>query len=105
MSRVQNSLEILKLLRKFKKITANEIAKELNITSRIVKIYVTDLRNCGFDIESILGKYGGYKLNEVNLNEEEWQLLFRIEDSLHGEEKVMFKKILDKIDYRLNKTF
>ncbi len=57
-------LEILSTKRIYK---INEIANALNTNPRNIAEYKKELEECGYYIESISGKYGGYKLNCDNL--------------------------------------
>lgn len=90
-----------------------EIARELEVSERQVKRYKEELA-VYVDIESITGKYGGYRLRETYipfkglLTEEETELLRYYIDSLDNfplEEKDKINKIIGKINYSiLNKN-
>ncbi|CDM67375.1 putative transcriptional regulator [Clostridium bornimense] len=90
-----------------------DIARELEVSERQVKRYKEELA-VYVDIESITGKYGGYRLRETYipfkglLTEEETELLRYYIDSLDSfplEEKDKINKIIGKINYSiLNKN-
>lgn len=65
-------------------VKGSELAKEFNLSSRSIRRIVSDLRDLGYDIESISGPHGGYRLNKSNiilpvrlsdLEKEHWQTI------------------------------
>ena len=91
---IQNTLKMLNLLRKNDKLKISELAELLNVKDRQVRRYRDELLKVGYDIPSKAGKDGGYTINEINLNDNEWTLL-----------KDLLKKhpeIYSKIDQRFN---
>lgn len=106
MAKIENTLRILFLLRQYKKIKMNEMANILDISPRMVRRHVNILRNMGYDIAGKAGRYSaGYILHEINLTSDEWNFLYRIEETLTEKEKKSFIRILNKINFRLNKSF
>ncbi len=63
MSKLSNSLVMLKLLSNKRKYSVKELAERLEVTERMVRVYKDDLEKAGIFIESIRGPYGGYLLN------------------------------------------
>lgn len=57
-------LEILQLLSAKNVMSKNEIADILEINPRNVIEYIKTLQDCGYNIESVRGIYGGYYLNK-----------------------------------------
>ncbi len=62
MSRISNALNMYFLLQVRDMMTVDEIANELEVSSRMVKEYKKDLEMAGIYIGSKLGRYGGYYL-------------------------------------------
>lgn len=60
MSKVSNTLNMLRLLETGKKYSVSELANKLEVTPRMVKIYKEELEKCGIYIDTIKGRYGGY---------------------------------------------
>ncbi|MDE6408231.1 MAG: WYL domain-containing protein [Anaeroplasmataceae bacterium] len=81
MNKTMLCIEILQLLSAKNIMSKNEIAEVLEINPRNVIEYIKTLQNCGYDIESVRGVYGGYHLNKdsllpaVKLNQKEVDLL------------------------------
>lgn len=81
MNKTMLCIEILQLLSAKNNMSKNEIAEVLEINPRNVIEYIKTLQNCGYDIESVRGIYGGYHLNKdsllptVKLNQKEVDLL------------------------------
>ena len=64
MSKVGNTLNMLRLLETGRKYTVNELAEMLEVTPRMIKVYKEELEKCGLYIDSIRGRYGGYVYNK-----------------------------------------
>lgn len=81
MNKTMLCIEILELLSAKNIMNKNEIADTLEINPRNVIEYIKTLQDCGYDIESVRGIYGGYHLNKdrllsvVKLNQKEVNLL------------------------------
>lgn len=82
-------LEILNTKRIYK---INELANALNTNPRNIPEYKKELEECGYYIETIPGKYGGYRLNSNNILP-----TFK----LSGEEK---EALLDSFNYSMQKN-
>ena len=64
MSKVGNTLTMLRLLESGKKYTIKELSDKLEVTPRMVTVYKEELEKCGIYIDSIKGPYGGYVYNK-----------------------------------------
>lgn len=60
MSKIGNTLTMLRLLESGRKYTVNELAEKIEVNPRIIKTYKEELEKSGIYIDSIRGKYGGY---------------------------------------------
>ena len=64
MSKVSNIFTMLSMLTNGRKYSVEELAKELEVTPRMIRIYKEDLEKAGIYIDTIRGPYGGYVLNQ-----------------------------------------
>lgn len=60
MSKVSNTLTMLRLLETGRKYTIQELADILEVSKRMITVYKEELEKCGIYIDSIKGPYGGY---------------------------------------------
>ena len=67
MSKVGNTLTMLRLLESGKKYTIKELSDKLEVTPRMIRVYKDEIEKAGIYIETIKGPYGGYVLNQ-NIN-------------------------------------
>lgn len=67
MNKTMLCIEILQLLSAKNIMSKNEIAEVLEINPRNVIEYIKTLQDCGYDIESVRGIYGGYHLNKDSI--------------------------------------
>lgn len=84
-----NTLKMLWILRKNQVIKCKDIAKELEISETQVRRYKSVLDNF-FEIESIAGKYGGYKLSPT--------MYFPFKEILTEHETLMLKEFISGLD-------
>ena len=64
MSKVSNVLTMLELLQSGKKYSISELANELEVSERMIRVYKEDLEKAGIYVDTIMGPYGGYVLNQ-----------------------------------------
>lgn len=64
MSKISNVLTMLQLLQSGRKYSINELAKELEVSERMIRVYKEDLEKAGIYIDTIMGPYGGYVLKQ-----------------------------------------
>lgn len=64
MSKVSNILTMLKLLQSGRKYSINELSNKLEVSERMIRVYKEDLEKAGIYIDTIMGPYGGYVLNQ-----------------------------------------
>jgi len=65
MSKLSNTLTMMQLLQTGKKFTIKELSKELEVSERMIRAYKEDLEKAGIYIDTIMGPYGGYVLNQT----------------------------------------
>ena len=64
MSKVSNVITMLELLQNGKKYSINELSNELEVSERMIRVYKEDLEKAGIYVDTIIGPYGGYVLNQ-----------------------------------------
>lgn len=64
MSKISNVITMVQLLQTGKKYSIKELANELEVTERMIRVYKEDLDKAGIYIDTIKGPYGGYVLNQ-----------------------------------------
>ncbi len=65
MSKISNVLTMLELLNTGKKYSIKELAATLEVSERMIRLYKEDLEKAGIYIDTIMGPYGGYVLNQT----------------------------------------
>ena len=68
MSKVANMLNMVKILEDGKKHTINELAKELEVSERMIRQYKQELEQTGIYIKGVQGINGGYILDDIKTN-------------------------------------
>lgn len=64
MSKVSNIITMLELLQTGRKYSINELSNKLEVSERMIRVYKEDLEKAGIYIDTIMGPYGGYVLNQ-----------------------------------------
>lgn len=64
MSKISNVLTMIELLNTGKKYSIKELSEILEVSERMIRSYKDDLEKAGIYIDTIMGPYGGYVLNQ-----------------------------------------
>lgn len=64
MGKVSNVITMMQLLNTGKKYTVDELSNILEVTPRMVRAYKEELDKAGVYVDTIMGPYGGYVLNQ-----------------------------------------
>lgn len=64
MSKVSNVITMLELLQSGRKYSIKELSNNLEVSERMIRVYKEDLEKAGIYIDTIMGPYGGYVLNQ-----------------------------------------
>ncbi|MBQ6324153.1 MAG: WYL domain-containing protein [Bacilli bacterium] len=64
MSKISNVFLMLQYLENGRKYTIKELAEKLEVSERMVRVYKEELEKAGIYIDTIMGPYGGYVLNQ-----------------------------------------
>ena len=102
MSKVGNTLTMLRLLESGRKYTVKELSEKLEVTPRMIKIYKEELEKCGIYIDSIRGQYGGYVYNKkhnynISFDYLDVDAIESILDKLNTKEKEKIGITLEKL--------
>ena len=98
MSKVANMLNMLQILKDEKIHSSQELAEKLEVSERMVRQYKVELEQTGIYINSITGRYGGYKIEKENN-------FFKLEDIVKEEMYIIMKKAIknrNKIEIKYN---
>lgn len=66
MGKTSNTLIVLEILKDNRIHSRTEISKRLEVSERMISIYIEELEKSGVAIDHIRGRYGGYKLYRNN---------------------------------------
>ena len=64
MSKVSNVLTMIEMLQSGRKYSISELASELEVSERMIRLYKEEAEKAGIYIDTIMGPYGGYVLNQ-----------------------------------------
>ena len=101
MSKISNCLLMLEYLENGRKYNIKELAEKLEVSERMVRSYKEELEKAGIFIDSIMGPYGGYVLNQSikiplrKFSKEDYEFLKSLE--VNEEDKEKLQIIADKV--------
>ena len=64
MSKVSNVLTMIEMLQSGRKYSISELARELEVSERMIRVYKEEAEKAGIYIDTLMGPYGGYVLNQ-----------------------------------------
>lgn len=104
MSKISNVLTMLELLNSGKKYSIKELSETLEVSERMIRSYKDDLEKAGIYIDTIMGPYGGYVLNQSirmpvrKFKKTDYELLSKyIEEEQNKDTKEKLVLLQDKI--------
>lgn len=65
MSKISNVLTMIELLQSGRKYSIKELADILEVSERMIRLYKEDMEKAGIYVDTIMGPYGGYVLNQA----------------------------------------
>ena len=105
MSKISNVLTMLQLLQSGRKYSINDLSNKLEVSERMIRVYKEDLEKAGIYIDTIMGPYGGYVLNQSirmpirKFSKEESRILLDyIKNEKDSERREKLKSLQDKIN-------
>lgn len=116
MSKISNVILMLQYLENGRKYNIKELADKLEVSERMIRVYKEELEKAGIYIDTLMGPYGGYVLNQkvriptrkfsksdyeflknLNVDELDKEKLQIIADKVHG---VYFNSSNEKIELK-----
>ena len=116
MSKISNVILMLEYLQNGRKYTIKELSEKLEVSCRMVRLYREELEKAGIYIDTIMGPYGGYVLNQsiriptrkftksdyeflkkLKVNDDDKEKLNIIADKVHG---VYFDSKNEKVELK-----
>jgi predicted DNA-binding transcriptional regulator YafY len=64
MGKISNAITMMQLLENGKKYSIKELSEKLEVSERMIRVYKDELEKAGIYIDTIMGPYGGYVLNQ-----------------------------------------
>lgn len=113
MSKISNVITMLELLNSGKKYSIKELSEILEVSERMIRSYKEELSIAGIYIDTIMGPYGGYVLNQSirmpvrKFKKNDYELLSKyIEEEQNEDTKEKLVLLQDKIKglYKGSKT-
>lgn len=65
MSKISNTITMMELLQSGRKYSIKELSEKLEVSERMIRVYKEELEKAGIYIDTIMGPYGGYVLNQA----------------------------------------
>lgn len=102
MSKLGNTLAMLKILETGRKYSVKELSEMLEVSPRMIKEYKAALDQAGIYIDTVYGVYGGYVYNsknnyDVTFNFSDLKVLEKAINEISPKEREDFEHLLEKI--------
>ena len=101
MSKISNVLLMLQYLENGRKYNIKELSEKLEVSERMIRVYKEELEKAGIYIDTIMGPYGGYVLNQSiriptrKFTKDDYEFLHSLKVDKKDEEKLTI--IADKV--------
>ena len=101
MSKISNVLLMLQYLQNGKKYNIKELSEKLEVSERMIRVYKEELEKAGIYIDTLMGPYGGYVLNQSvripsrKFTKEDYDFLHNL--NVKSEDKEKLELIADKV--------
>lgn len=101
MSKISNVILMLQYLQNGRKYTIQELSNKLEVSQRMIRVYKEELEKAGIYIDTIMGPYGGYVLNQSirmpsrKFTENDYNFLHNLKVEEQDKEKLQI--IADKV--------
>lgn len=93
MSKISNVITMMELLQSGRKYSIKELSEKLEVSERMIRVYKEELEKAGIYIDTIMGPYGGYVLNQtVRVPVRK----FKLKDSILLDEYIKQEKDINK---------
>lgn len=101
MSKISNVILMLEYLQNGRKYNIKELSEKLEVSERMIRVYKEELEKAGIYIDTIMGPYGGYVLNQSirvpsrKFSKEDYEFLHNLK--VNKEDKEKLDIIADKV--------
>lgn len=101
MSKISNVILMLQYLENGRKYNIKELAERLEVSERMIRVYKEELEKAGIYIDTIMGPYGGYVLNQSiripsrKFSKADYEFLHNLK--VEDEDKEKLEIIADKV--------
>lgn len=101
MSKISNVILMLQYLENGRKYNIKELSEKLEVSERMIRVYKEELEKAGIYIDTIMGPYGGYVLNQSvripvrKFTNEDYEFLRNLE--VRDEDKEKLNILADKV--------
>ena len=101
MSKISNVLLMLQYLENGRKYNIKELSDKLEVSERMIRVYKEELEKAGIYIDTLMGPYGGYVLNQSvripsrKFTKEDYDFLHNL--NVKSEDKEKLELIADKV--------
>lgn len=101
MSKISNVILMLQYLENGRKYNIKELSIKLEVSERMIRVYKEELEKAGIYIDTIMGPYGGYVLNQNiriptrKFTKEDYEFLhnLKVEDNLKERLEIITDKV------------
>ena len=101
MSKISNVILMLEYLQNGRKYNIKELSEKLEVSERMIRVYKEELEKAGIYIDTIMGPYGGYVLNQSirvpsrKFSKDDYEFLHNLK--VNKEDKEKLDIIADKV--------
>lgn len=94
MSKISNVILMLQYLENGRKYNIKELSEKLEVSERMIRLYKEELEKAGIYIDTIMGPYGGYVLNQSiripirKFNKDDYEFLCNLKVNEQDKEKL-----------------
>ena len=111
MSKITNTILMIKLLSNGRVYSVKELSEELGVTERMVRYYKEQLEMAGYIIESFKGPGGGYYINKTDMinidyfNKYDLEVLDKVQDEISTSDKDKLIKDYTELNKKLHSIY
>ena len=111
MSKITNTILMIKLLSNGRVYSVKELSEELGVTERMVRYYKEQLEMAGYIIESFKGPGGGYYINKTDMinidyfNKYDLEVLDKVQDEMSTSDNDKLIKDFIELNKKLHSIY
>lgn len=111
MSKITNTILMIKLLSNGRVYSVKELSEELGVTERMVRYYKEQLEMAGYIIESFKGPGGGYYINKTDMinidyfNKYDLEVLYKVQSEISTSDNDKLIKDFIELNKKLHSIY